>query len=92
MLLRNQSLRAFPITIHFVRVLQCGGDCPHVSLNSARPALHVPELLETRVEAVDQEQPGGGLLRKVGRVQVQLLRLRVKPLLVQICLEESWSN
>ena len=92
MLLRNQSLRAFPITIHFVRVLQCGGDCPHVPLNSARPALHVPELLETRVEAVDQEQPGGGLLGKVGRVQVQLLRLRVKPLLVQICLEKSWSN
>ena len=60
-----------------------------MSLIGARPAFNIAELLEARVEAVYQEEPGSGLFGKVGRVQVQLFGLRVQPFLVQISLGDS---
>ena len=75
------------LTVHLVSVLQRAGDGPHVSLDGLGPALHVPDLLETVVKAVNELEPGCRLLGEVGRVEMQLLSLRVESFLIEICLQ-----
>ena len=64
-----------------------------LELDHKNQVLQIPmthQLLEAGVEAVDEEEPGVGLLGKVGGVQVKLLGLRVQALLVQVGL--WWSG
>ena len=55
------------------------------------PAVDVAELLERAVEVVDEAEPLLRLPRKVGGVRVQLLRLRVQPLLQRGVGTDSFS-